>query len=47
MVETLEFLQNQADKGSMPLFLRSHPYAKDRVVAVKKEIETVRSKYGR
>ncbi len=47
MVEVLQLLQREAEKGHAPVILRTHPYASDRVVAVRKEIEAVKRKYGR
>ena len=42
MVKTLEVLQREAEKsGGPPLILRSHPYAKDRVVMAKAEIARI------
>lgn len=45
MVQTLEVLQAESKDGGIPLFLRSHPYLKDRVTAVKAEILQVKTKY--
>lgn len=45
MVATLEVLQAEAKDGEIPLFLRSHPYLKDRVTAVKAEIAQIKTKY--
>ena len=45
MINVFEVLA-KADKGhGPPLILRTHPFVKDRVIAVKKEIEQVKTKY--
>jgi len=38
MVDTLEILAREEKGGQAPLFLRTHPYLKDRVIAVKDQI---------
>ncbi len=46
MVATFEVLaRDSKDDDHDWLLLRSHPYLKDRIIAVKKEIETVKSRY--
>jgi predicted Zn-dependent protease len=46
MVDTFNILASHTKNDDKDwLLLRSHPYLKDRIVAVKKEIETVESKY--
>lgn len=42
MVETLEILAKEEKGGGTPLFLRTHPYLKDRIAAVKTEIGRLR-----
>lgn len=47
MIKTLEVL-NDADKGGKtPLILRSHPYTKDRIESVKKEIPEIQAQFPR
>jgi len=38
MVKSFEALEKAGEKGSAPVFLRSHPYISDRIRAVKEEI---------
>jgi metalloendopeptidase OMA1, mitochondrial len=45
MIQAFETLDRVNPKGGPPLILRSHPYIKDRIAAVKKEIGEVRKKY--
>lgn len=46
MLETLEVLDKESKGGgTTPVMLRSHPYVKDRIEAVKTEITNVRTKY--
>ncbi len=42
MIRALEVLKKQTKDGGPPLFLRSHPYLKDRIEAVRKEIASGR-----
>lgn len=46
MIETLELLQKEIKGDNIPLILRTHPYAADRVVAAKKEIERIKHEEG-
>ena len=41
MLDTLEVLKKEDKGGGGPLLFRSHPYTKDRIEAVKKEIASV------
>ena len=43
MIETFEVLEKEAESSSVPLILRSHPYVKDRITAVKTEIEKMKA----
>lgn len=47
MVKSFEVLEKEGEKGSTPLFLRSHPYITDRIKAVKEEILKMKSAGGR
>jgi beta-barrel assembly-enhancing protease len=38
MIDTLEVLAKEEKGGGAPLLLRTHPYLKDRIAAVKAEI---------
>jgi len=46
IIETFEILKSAEEKGSVPGFLRSHPYLGDRMEGVKKEVEAVKSRFG-
>lgn len=43
MVQTLEVLEKESKGDNVPVILRTHPYAKDRIVKAKEEIEKVRN----
>ena len=45
MIQTFDVLAKADQKGGAPLFLRTHPFVKDRLVAVKKEMEDVKKKF--
>jgi predicted Zn-dependent protease len=45
MLDTLEVLERESKGSEPPLILRTHPYVKDRIEAVKAEIATVGSRY--
>jgi len=38
MVDTLELLERESKGSKIPLFLRTHPYVHDRIIAVKKNM---------
>ncbi len=45
MIKTFEVLKEADKGGKMPLFLRTHPLAQDRIEAAKKEIATIKEKF--
>ena len=46
MIQTFEILDTESKGPDVPLILRSHPYLSDRIQQAKKEMETVKSRYG-
>ncbi len=46
IIQGFEKLDAEGKKDFVPLFLRTHPFVKDRVEAIKKEIPLVREKYN-
>lgn len=45
MIQAFDVLQEATKGDHSPLILRSHPFLKDRIIAVRKEIEAVQKKY--
>jgi len=45
MIETLQVLKQESKGEDVPLILRTHPYLNDRLEAVKKEIDNVKTRY--
>lgn len=45
MIQAFEVLQTADKSNKAPLILRTHPFIKDRIVAIKKEIAAVKEKY--
>lgn len=43
MITTFEVLEKESKGPQVPVFLRSHPYVKDRIIAIKKEIEGMKT----
>jgi predicted Zn-dependent protease len=43
MVTTFEVLEKESKGPRMPVFFQTHPYVKDRITAVKKEIERIQA----
>ena len=41
MVRTFEFLKKEARGSQIPLWLRTHPFLEDRIIAVKEEIRRI------
>lgn len=46
VVEVLEILQKESEKDNAPLFVRTHPYLKDRIKAATNEIPRVKERFG-
>ena len=44
MIKTLKVLEKESEGKEIPSIVRTHPYVKDRIKAVEKEIETVQAK---
>ncbi len=45
MIQAFDILQEATKGDHVPLILRTHPFLKDRIAAVRKEIEAVQKKY--
>ena len=45
MIETFNVLEKESKGPKIPLILRTHPFVSDRIIAVKKEIQSVTSQF--
>ncbi len=46
MIKAFDILQENSKGDYVPLILRTHPYIKDRIEAIKKEIEEIKQKHS-